>query len=88
MKIRFVQGTDLPARLAASDQRSHGRADVRATIVTKNETVPLKDHIDALNAQRDRYEDILRAEHRRYDDRERQWTSEEFTKHNNLLRAW
>lgn len=51
-------------------------------------TVSLKDHFDALNAQRDRYEDILREERRMHADDRASWIKEKFELHNNLLRAW
>jgi hypothetical protein len=50
--------------------------------------VPLKDHFDALNAQRDRYEDRLDEAERRHADKEASWIKEKFDLHNNLLRAW
>lgn len=50
--------------------------------------VSLKAHIDALSAQRDRYEDIIRALEQRGADNIASWLKEKSDLHNNILRAW
>lgn len=50
--------------------------------------VSLKDHIAALNLQRDRYEDIIRGLEQRGADNVAAWLKEKSDLHNNLLRAW
>jgi Flp pilus assembly protein TadB len=50
--------------------------------------VTLKDHFDALNAQRERYEETVRVLEQRHADREAAWIKEKFDLHNNLLRSW
>lgn len=53
-----------------------------------SDTVNLKDHYDALNAQRDRYETTINELKDRHADREASWIKEKFDLHNNLLRSW
>jgi hypothetical protein len=56
--------------------------------MTNSEAVPLKEHFDALNAQRDKYEGIVRELQLRHSEKEAAWIKEKFDLHNNLLRAW
>jgi hypothetical protein len=64
------------------------RALLNVNVMGATGTVPLKDHFDAILAQRDRYELAIRMLEQRHADREASWIKEKFDIHNNLLRAW
>lgn len=50
--------------------------------------VSLKEHFDALAAQRVRYEGIIHVLEQRHADQAAAWIKEKFESHNNLLQAW
>jgi hypothetical protein len=54
----------------------------------KRNSVPLRDYVDALLAQRDHYNTIIHDINQRTLDREAMWVKEKFESHNDVLRAW
>lgn len=53
-----------------------------------NEIVTLKEHLDALTTQRDKYELLLRAADLKAVDQAAEWTKERLQSHNDLLNKW